>query len=195
MKKIILASKSPYRKQLLERLGIEFLTANSDFDEQPLKDKISDPIELTKELSIAKAQAVAKNNPDAIIIGSDQVCHIDGAILGKPGTIIGAQNQLMRLQGKIHELITSYAIIEGEKVIVSTNITKLKMRKLSENQVKKYLSTDNPIDCAGAYKLELNGISLMEYIDTEDYTSIIGLPLIKLANDLNKLGIVVPPEN
>jgi septum formation protein len=195
MKKIILASKSPYRKQLLERLGINFLTENSDFDENPLKEKIQDPSELTRELSIAKARVVAAKNPDSLIIGSDQVCHLEGVILGKPGTIVGAVNQLMQLQGKIHELVTSYAIIENEKVIVSTNVTKLKMRKLSEKQIKKYLSTDNPIDCAGAYKLELNGISLMEYIDTEDYTSIIGLPLVQLANDLNKMGIVVPPEN
>jgi septum formation protein len=196
MRKIILASKSPYRKQLLGRLGIKFETENSEFDEQPLKDKISDPVELTRQLSMAKAESVAKKFENALIIGSDQVCHIEGKILGKSGTLDKAFEQLKFLQGKTHELITSYAIIDTNtgQSVVNTNQTKLTMRKLSDSHIKNYLNADNPVDCAGAYKLELNGISLMEKIDTSDHTAIVGLPLIELANDLNKIGVQVPPE-
>ncbi len=195
MKKIILASKSPYRKQLLQRLGIEFETQNSNYDEGPLKKSISDPVELTQRLAIEKAKIIAKDNKDSIIIGSDQVAHINGEILGKTGSYDASVEQLMKLQGKTHELITSYVIIYAGKEVIRTNTTTLIMRKLNVEQVKKYLSIDNPIDCAGSYKLELNGISLFSEIKTTDHTAIIGLPLIQLATDLIDLGLSIPPTN
>jgi septum formation protein len=194
MNRIILASKSPYRKQLLKRLGLEFDCIDSGLNESIIKAQISDPIELTRALSLEKARIIAKKHPDALIIGSDQVCHINGEILGKTGSLEGSMIQLMKLQGKKHELVTSYAIITTNEEIIKTNITTLHVRPLNEAQVKKYLSADNPIDCAGSYKLELNGISLFNKIETEDQTAIIGLPLICLANDLNRLGHIIPPE-
>lgn len=195
MKKIILASKSPYRKQLLERLGIPFSCITADFDENPLKDKISDPIELTRQLSLGKAKSIQSIvDKNCIIIGSDQVCHFDGQNLGKTGSLDKSLEQLIQMQGKEHQLITSYALVCEDKFIVKTNITKLKMKKLTKNQIKNYLTADNPIDCAGSYKLELNGISLMEKIETNDHTAIIGLPLVELSNDLITFGISIPPE-
>jgi len=194
MKEIILASKSVYRKQLLERLGIAFTCSESDFDETPLKKSIKDPVELTQKLAIAKAQKVQMLHNHAIIIGSDQVCYHNGKVLGKTGSIDKSFEQLKSMQGSTHELITSYCILFDGQEIVRTNITKLEMRKLSDLQIKNYLSSDNPVDCAGSYKLELNGISLMSNIETSDYTAIIGLPLVCLANDLNKIGVLVPPE-
>lgn len=194
MNRIILASKSPYRKELLARLGISFEQQNSNFDENTLKSKIHDPLKLTQELAIAKAASVQNQYPDAIIIGSDQVCHFSGEILGKSKSIEKSFQQLKKLNGKMHELVTSYAILHNKKSIVKTNVTKLFMRNLTDDQINKYLSTDNPIDCAGSYKLELNGISLFNKIETDDHTAIIGLPLMELANDLNEMGIVVPPE-
>lgn len=195
MKRIILASKSPYRKQLLTRLGIQFDCIDSGLDESILKAQINNPIELTRALALEKARKVAKLHPQALIIGSDQVCHLDGEILGKTGSLEGSFEQLMKLQGKKHELVTSYVIIDGEEELINTNITELYVRNLNENQVKKYLSVDNPIDCAGSYKLELNGISLFKQIKTVDQTAIVGLPLISLAEDLNKLGYSIPPES
>ena len=191
MKKLILASKSPYRKALLERLGAEFETKNSEYDESPLKKEIKDPVELSRKLSEAKAMAVSPKE-DEIVIGSDQVCVFEGKILGKPGNLERAAAQLKSMAGKEHRLITSYALVGTDTRIIKTNTTTLKMRNLDDLQIKKYLTADNPVDCAGAYKLELKGISLMENIETTDHTAITGLPLIELANDLIKLGYKLP---
>ena len=194
MKRIILASKSPYRKELLQRLGISFECSPSNVNEALFKDQIKDPIELTRVLALEKAKKVANENQNALIIGSDQVCHIEGKILGKAGDLDTAFKQLSLLSAKVHELITSYTIIDGKNTVTKTNITKLYMRNLTDNQIKNYLRVDNPIDCAGSYKLELNGISLFSKIETDDHTAIIGLPLICLATELNKLSISIPPE-
>ena len=199
MSRIILASKSPYRKALLNRLGIEFLGKNSGLDESGLKAKINDPIELTQELAKAKAKYLLENDESVsesdIIIGSDQVCHLEGEILGKTGSLEISEQQLTKMSGKTHELVTSYTILRNGVYITKTNITKLYMRNLTNNQIKKYLSVDNPIDCAGSYKLELNGISLFNKIETDDQSAIIGLPLICLSNELNKMGIQIPPAS
>ncbi|MBT4790087.1 MAG: septum formation protein Maf [Halobacteriovoraceae bacterium] len=198
MKKIILASKSPYRKALLNRLGIQFDTINSDFDENFLKGQISDPEILTQKLALGKAKSVQSklaDSKDVLVIGSDQVCCIDERILGKPGCIEAAQTQLEALQGRSHHLMTSYVMLLNDQIICRTNKTTLFAKKLTIKQIKNYLSTDNPIDCAGSYKLELNGISLFEKVETEDHTAIIGLPLLQLSRDLTDLGLVIPPEN
>lgn len=194
MQKIILASQSPYRKELLQRLGISFETVRSDFDESPLKKEIKDPVTLTRELALAKAKVVYQQRPDAIVIGSDQVCHINSHILDKPGSLEKSFQQLSKLSGEVHELITSYAILVKGSEVVRTNTTRLHMRDLNEGQINKYLRKDNPIDCAGAYKLELRGIALFKKIETEDHTAIIGLPLIELANDLIDFGVHIPFE-
>lgn len=193
-KRIILASSSPYRKALLERLGIEFDCISPDVDEDSYKAKISDPIELAQVLAEKKAMAISSNHPDAIVIGSDQLLHFEGKALGKAGSIEKAFDQLKMLSGKTHELITSHCIINMGQKQIETNVTKLKMRNLSESAIKNYLISDNPIDCAGSYKLELKGISLFEKIETEDHTAIIGLPLLSVGNALVKLGIKIPAE-
>ncbi len=194
MQELILGSGSPYRKQLLERLGITFKCHSPNLDENELKQQINNPTELSLQLSVAKAKIIQKEFPEAIIIGSDQVCHIEGEILGKSGSSEKALEQLEKLSGKTHELVTSYAILFHEQCITHTNVTRLCMRKLNKEQIKNYVNAENPIDCAGSYKLELKGISLMESIETQDYTAIIGLPLLALSNDLIKLGLQIPPE-
>ncbi|MBD64504.1 MAG: septum formation protein Maf [Halobacteriovoraceae bacterium] len=191
MKKLILASKSPYRKEILAKIGVPFECVSSGFDEDELKKTYSDPQVLTQKLAIGKAQAIEANFQGAVIIGSDQVCHVDGKILGKTGNIADSLEQLKLLQDRTHELVTSYCLLYQGEFKVRTNVTKLTMRKLSESQLKNYLSIDNPIDCAGSYKLELNGIGLMKKVETEDYTAIIGLPLVALTNDLEELGFSV----
>lgn len=167
----------------------------SDFDESILKREITDIQELTRQLALKKAEIIAKDHKDALVIGSDQVCSFNGQILGKTGSLTKSFDQLKQMQGKEHELTTSYVIINNGLKRFHTNVTRLHMRDLSDAQIKFYLTLDNPVDCAGSYKLELNGISLFKKIDTDDYTSIIGLPLINLANDLILEGISVPGGN
>ena len=195
IKKIILASTSKYRKELLERLGIDFECMNPNVDEEIHKKNISDPLELAETLGRLKAEAVYERYPDALVIGSDQLAECNGTRLSKPKTMEKAVEQLIFLNNKEHRLITSYTVIFNGKSTTKTNITTLRMRKLSEPQIKYYLRKDIPFDCAGSYKLELNGISLFANIETSDQTAIIGLPLISLANTLNELGVMVPPEN
>lgn len=198
MKRIILASTSKYRKELLTRLGHEFECISPNLDEDVFKAQINDPILLAETLGKEKALAVLNQNlsknKEAIIIGSDQLAECDGILLSKPKNMEKAVEQLIFLNDKCHRLITSYTVAYNNELITKTNITSLTMRNLSIEQIKKYLSSDIPFDCAGSYKLELKGISLFTKIDTEDYNAIIGLPLISLGSTLNQLGITTPPE-
>lgn len=195
MKKIILASASIYRKELLQRLGIEFECVPANLDEDAYKAKISDPEKLAKTLAYEKAKAILDQYPDAIVIGSDQLGYIDNQILGKTGGMEASIEQLQLLSGRSHQLLTAYCIIDSNKSVIKLNKTTLKMRNLNDLQIKNYLSEDNPFDCAGSYKLELKGISLFEKIDTTDHTAIVGLPLIELGLDLESFGLIIPPES
>jgi septum formation protein len=185
---LILASTSKYRGELLSQLGWEFTAMAPGVDEDELKKKNLTPQDLAKQLSFLKAEAVFKKRLDAAVIGSDQVCHCDGKILGKPHTFEKAVEQLLFMQGKSHELLTAVTIITPTFAETFLNATKLTMRKLSRESIESYVKADSPLDCAGSYKLESRGIKLFESIQTEDSTAIIGLPLIELANTLVKLG-------
>lgn len=193
---LILASKSPYRKQLLARLGVDFETCVSDYDESTLKQNWSQGLdELAVQLAIGKARAVQKKFPQGIIIGSDQVCELAGEALSKTGDLELSEQQLTKMSGKTHYLHTAYAIIGQDKITTHCNTTTLDMVNLTNDQIKKYLRSDNPIDCAGSYKLELRGISLMKKVETSDQTAVMGLPLIQLANDLRAhFGMIIPPK-
>ena len=116
----------------------------------------------------------------------------EGEILGKAGDLDRAFNQLKRLSGKSHRLITSFCVLSNDNSYTKTVKTTLTMRKLKNEQIKKYLRFDNPIDCAGSYKLELKGISLFDKIETDDHTAIVGLPLLSLGTYLSSIGIPIP---
>lgn len=189
MKEIILASGSIYRKELLKRLGIDFECVSSSVDESILKTKEKDPVVLAMKLSALKAKDIASKYPDKLVIGSDQVCFFNEQILSKSGSIEKSFEILKKLSSHEHILATAYTIIFKDKIITKVNETKLKMKSLTDEMIKKYIKLDNPIDCAGSYKLELHGISLFESIDTSDQTAIIGLPLIELGKDLESLGV------
>lgn len=191
-KKLILASASPYKKELLMRLGVPFESVDSKIDENFYKQKNKDPIKLTQILATKKAEVLLNEFQDAVIIGADQICFFQGKILGKTHSIEKSYEQLMEMQNREHSLITSFCILSGDKKVIRTNTTTLKMRSLSSSQVKNYLIRDNPIDCAGSYKLELRGIGLFEDIKTDDHTAIVGLPLISLANELINIGFEIP---
>ncbi len=186
---LILASSSPFRKELLERLGIEFSCHAPDIDEDTLKSSGLGPKEISQMLSTQKAMEVLKLYPEAIIIGSDQVLNFNEEILGKPGNKENAKEQLVRLSGKTHELITSFTVMNKDKSITETVSAKMKMKELSQQQIDKYLEADEPYGCCGSYKLERLGIALFSEVNCCDHTAIVGLPLIKLISTLEKFGI------
>jgi len=192
MKKIILASTSIYRKQQLERLNIPFSTAAPNVDEESLKAKGLDHLQLSRELSLLKARDVSALHNDAIVLGGDQVASFNQTILSKPKTKENAFEQLTLLAGKEHDLITSLAIIADGQETVYTSIAKMKMRALTDSQILRYIDIDEPLHSCGSYRLEALGISLFESINCDDYTSIIGIPLMWTSQTLSKLGVSVP---
>jgi septum formation protein len=185
---LILASTSTYRSQLLSQLGWPFENVAPCVDEDMVKKTGMLPHELAHTLGMMKAQAVFIRYPDACVIGSDQVCHLEGEILGKPHTAQKAIEQLSFMQGKTHELITSVTVMNSERTESFTNITRLTMRELSLAEIESYVLFDKPLDCAGSYKLESRGIKLFSKIEMNDHTAIIGLPLVELTSTLLKLG-------
>lgn len=185
---LILASTSKYRGALLSQLGLAFEAIAPGVDEEQLKNQGLSPTQLAMELAKLKAQAVFTLRPEACVIGSDQVCMLNGELLSKPGTVEKAIQQLTKMQGQHHELITAVTILSPHGEINFHNRTLLFMRTLTHDQIKNYVESDMPLDCAGSYKLETKGIKLFEKIEMDDHTSIIGLPLIQLNNHLLQLG-------
>ncbi len=190
--RLVLASTSRYRRMLLARLGVAFDVAAPACDEAAYHARIHDPFDLAVALAAAKAEAVARLQPDAIVIGSDQVCAIDGAVLGKPGTRTAALAQLRRLQGRTHELITAVCVCTPDGTQAFHDISRLRMRALDDGALQRYLDRDEPYDCAGSYKLEAAGIGLFAKIESADHTAITGLPLLQVAGVLRALGFAIP---
>lgn len=188
---LILGSSSQFRQAQLKQLGLEFSCVSPNIDEEAIKTQGLTPYEVSRELSLQKAQEVLKSNPNAIIIGGDQVLNFKGEIFNKPETIENAINHLKKLQGETHELITSIAVITNEKTIVETVVSKMKMKALTDAQIRNYVLADEPLWSCGAYKLETLGIALFEEIECPDHSSIIGLPLMALTRILEDFGIKV----
>lgn len=194
MKKIVLASTSPYRREQLATLGVPFTSEKPTFDEDRVKYQViadlKNPHAIAQHLSYQKGASLAKQ--DTITISGDQLVAFEGEILGKPGTAEKAVQQLSRLQGKMHELVTACTVFDGLTALPLLVITQIKMKPLSLKQIALYVDTDNPIDCAGSYKIEKHGIQLVDSIKTDDFTSIQGLPLLGLAKVFNSLNIAIP---
>lgn len=191
---LILASTSPYRRAQVERLGVPFRAVAPPIDEEALKTEwgVLDPRELAEQLAMAKAQAIARDEPDAVVIGGDQLVAFEGSILGKPGTVEQAVVQLSTMSGRSHELITALAVVHGRRIYAATNVTRMSLRYLTLEEVRRYVEADRPIDCAGSYKLEARGIALFERIESEDHSAIMGVPMIALTTILRELGFAIP---
>jgi len=192
MPALALASTSPYRRQLLERLGHPFTPCDPGVDEAALKREQTDPAQLARELARHKATAGLGQHPEAFVIGSDQVAWIDDETLDKPATSEAAAAQLQRLQGRQHELITAVAIAHRGGVVEFADVTRLCMRTLTGAEIDRYIAAEQPLGCAGGYKIEGLGIALFAAIDSEDHTAIVGLPLLRLAAELRQLGFAIP---
>lgn len=190
-KKLVLASTSPFRKQLLEKLHLKFSTANPHLDEDQLPGETA--IQLVERLAIAKAQAVVGDFADALIIGSDQVCLNNGQILGKPGNFENAFQQLKAASGQHVTFYTGLALVNSKSGQVHSLVEPFEVyfRELSDQMITNYLNKEQPYNCAGSFKSEGFGISLFSRFDGKDPNSLIGLPLISLIELLEKEGLSV----
>lgn len=188
-RKIILASKSPRRKKLLEQIGLEFEIVDSNYDEDMAV--ISDPIELVKFLALKKAEAVAAKFDDAIIIGADSVVIFNGQALGKPKDAADAKRILRELSGQENKGITGYCLIDTKNKTVVNNHSEavVKFRNLSAEEIDEYVATGEPMDGAGAFQLMERGGMLAESI-SGDFYSIVGLPIAKVYVELRKMGAI-----
>jgi len=191
MSQIVLASTSPYRRELLERLGLPFDTASPDVDETALS--YETPEQLVKRLAKLKARAVAEDFPDALIIGSDQVAVLDNQILGKPGNHKTAVKQLSKTSGKKVLFLTGLCLLNSATGETQVNVDEfsVEFRQLSTSQIENYLQREQPYDCAGSFKSEGLGISLFEKMEGNDPNALIGLPIITLINMLSAEGVDV----
>jgi len=186
---LILGSTSRYRKELLARLRIPFETAAPDVDETPHNNE--SPKDLALRLALAKARAVALKHPEAIVIGSDQVADLEGTPLGKPGNHANAILQLQRMRGKTVIFQTALSVVCIATGYERTDLAevKVKFRDLSDAEIETYLRAEEPYDCAGSAKSEGLGIALLDAIDNDDPTALIGLPLIRTCQMLREAGV------
>ncbi len=179
---LILASTSPYRRELLKRLQLPFTCIPPEVDETPRPGE--PPEDLARRLALAKARAVARENREALVIGSDQVASLDGQALGKPGTLARAKAQLLACSGRTVVFYTGLALVceARDTALETVEAFRVHFRALDEAQVDRYLAREQPLDCAGSFKVEGLGITLFEALEGRDHTALEGLPLIALTD-------------
>lgn len=192
MRRLLLASGSPYRRELLSRLQLPFDYRAPEIDETARPDEL--PEELVRRLAREKAQALMASNQDHLIIGSDQVAVLEQRILGKPHTFDRAKEQLLACSGKSVVFMTGLALVDSSNGASRVDCIRytVHFRPLNEGQIDRYLNAEQPFDCAGSFKAEGLGISLFRSTEGEDVTSLVGLPLIRLVDMLNEAGVQVP---
>lgn len=188
--RLILASTSPYRRELLARLRLPFETVRPEVDEIPLPDET--PTQMTRRLATAKAAAVARREPGAWVIGSDQVAEFDGRSLGKPGSREAAIAQLSAMSGREVRFSTALSLHGGDIALEAFDITVVRFRSLQVDEIARYVDVEQPFDCAGSFKSEGLGIALFDAIESHDPTALIGLPLISLSRLLRQAGFPLP---
>ena len=186
---LILGSTSPYRRELLQRLRLPFEVVRPDVDETPQKSEL--PMALAQRLAMEKALAVARQHPPAVVIGSDQVADLDGEPLGKPGNHERAVAQLQRMRGHTVVFQTAVAVVCLESGFAEHALAQVKVqfRQLSDEAIETYLRAEEPYDCAGSAKSEGLGIALLERIDNQDPSALVGLPLIHTCRLLRAAGV------
>lgn len=188
---LILASTSPYRRQLFERLGVDFQCVAPDVDEKPSAEET--PADLAARLAREKALAVAGRFPDALVLGSDQTASVAGQRLGKPGTEKRARGQLAFCSGRTVLFYTAVALAsDGEVRDECCVTTEVVFRPLTAEEIAAYVAHDRPLDCCGSFRWEGVGISLFEALRSDDPTALEGFPLISVAAMLRRCGVPVP---
>jgi septum formation protein len=194
--RLVLASTSRYRRELLGRLRLPFDVARPDTDETPLAGEA--PAALAARLAEAKAAAVARLAPGAWVLGSDQVAELDGAPLGKPGGREAAIAQLAAMSGRTIAFHTGVCLVRdgpagnGAAPLSAADITRVRFRRLERAEIARYVDAEQPFDCAGSFKSEGLGIALFDGIESDDPTALVGLPLIATARLLRQAGFALP---
>lgn len=190
-RKLVLGSTSPYRRELLERLRIPFEVAAPDVDETPQASE--SPKQMACRLAMSKARAVAAQFPACVVIGSDQVADLEGEALGKPGNHARATAQLRQMRGKTVIFQTAVAVVCLDTGFAQMDLAqvKVKFRELNDAEIEHYLLAETPYDCAGSAKSEGLGIALLESIDNDDPTALVGLPLIRTCRMIQAAGVRV----
>lgn len=186
---VVLGSTSPYRRELLARLNLPFEVAAPEVDETPRTGE--SPRDLALRLALAKARAVATRHPEAVVIGSDQVADLAGQALGKPGSHARAVQQLQCMRGQTVVFQTALAVVCQASGFEQVDLApvQVRFRDLSDAEIEHYLQTEQPYDCAGSAKSEGLGIALLESIDNDDPTALVGLPLIRTCRMLRAAGV------
>ncbi|HUR87827.1 MAG TPA: Maf family nucleotide pyrophosphatase [Ramlibacter sp.] len=187
--RIVLASSSPYRRELLSRLRVPFDVELPDVDETPRRGET--PRDIALRLAVEKARAVAHKHPNAAVIGSDQVADLDGEPLGKPGTHERAVEQLMRMSGKVVIFQTAVAVVceAGGFEQIDVAPVRVTFRTLSGTEIENYLQAEKPYDCAGSARSEGLGIAILDSIESDDPSALVGLPLIRTCRMLRAAGV------
>lgn len=189
-RRLILGSTSIYRRELLQRLRLPFDVVSPHVDETPQAGET--PEALARRLGLAKARAVSDQQPEAIVIGSDQVADLEGEPLGKPGDHERAVQQLRHMRGRTVIFQTAVSVVCGATGFEASDLAsvKVRFRELTDAEIEHYLRAEQPYDCAGSAKSEGLGISLLESIDNDDPTALVGLPLIRTCRLLRAAGMV-----
>lgn len=194
LRRIVLASTSPYRAELLRRIVADFETCAPAVDEAARMGE--SPMATATRLAREKAGAVALKYPTDLVIGSDQVADLDGTLLGKPGSFAHAQDQLMQCSGRVVVFHTALSVADSAsgQIVVRKAIdtTRVVFRALDATEIARYVAFDRPLDCAGSFKVERLGVSLFERIESDDPTALVGLPLIALCRLLRESGMSIP---
>ena len=192
MTALILASTSPYRQQLLSRLGVPFETHPPGVDEAHIERE--SPADRALRLALEKARAVACEHPQAVVVGADQVAACGDQLLDKPGSAARSREQLEALSGRTALFYTACTVLGGSRGLQLAHVdtTSVVFRQLSASEIERYVARERPFDCAGGFRAESLGISLFEYIESRDPTGLIGLPLIWLAAALREAGFPLP---
>ena len=188
---LVLGSTSTYRRELLSRLRLPFQVAAPEVDETPLPGET--PHQLARRLALAKAHAVAAKFPDAVVIGSDQVADLDGEPLGKPGTHENAVVQLRKMRGRVVIFQTAVAVVCAATGFEQLDLAPVKVtfRDLTDAEIESYLRAEQPYDCAGSARSEGLGIALLELIENDDPSALVGLPLIRTCRMIRAAGVKV----
>ena len=188
-RRLVLASTSRYRRELLERLRLPFDVVSPEVDESAHHGEL--PVALASRLAVAKAEAAAAGDVDAVVIGSDQVADLDGVAIGKPGDHARATAQLRAMRGRLVIFHTAVAVVcraSGFRAVETASV-RVRFRDLGDAEIERYLRLEQPYDCAGSAKAETLGIALLASIDSDDPTALIGLPLIRTCALLRRAGI------
>ncbi len=190
--KIILASSSPYRKELLKRLDITFTTVSPEINERYFQDELINDYVL--RLAKTKAESIVPKNNNSLIIAADQALQCDKKILGKPGNYNKAKEQLIFMSNRSLTFYTGLCLINTETKIIEEDVVSFRVdfRKLTESEIENYLVKEKPYDCVGSFKSEKLGISLLKKMNGDDPTALIGLPLIRLCKMLRNQGVDIP---